>query len=334
MDADETGAGHDSLSPLYTLAVEDGAGALLGAAAGDVAGGAHPTGYSAVTQTATVLAYHLLRHRRVLPGLLAEELWALGGDREGRVRVYRGLSTELMGWLDSFVEGHPRPSTSPGSEAAARVAPLGLWYRRDPEGLVSSVVSAVSVTHIGTTAVASAGAIAGAVAAASHGQAGLDLVSGAAETADAVMAEVELLADLPTNDDGGGGFAEQLRSSSRLVSRSPAEVVAELAPDGPSGADRALVAVVLGAAVGDPVRAIEAGAMAGGSETGAMVGSIVGARSGLVRWPWRVPNDTWFAEIGRRLVAHHDEVRDLPVPYAVEERATLMVPHDPSEESL
>ena len=261
-------------------------------------------------------------------------MWELGGGREGRVRVYRGASPELTGWLDAFAEGHPRPSTSPGSEAAARVAPVGLWYRRDPAGLVSSVVSAVSVTHIGTTAVAAAGAVAGAVAAASHGQAGLDLVSGAAETADAVIGEVDRRADLPTNDDGGRGFGDRLRASARLVSRSPAEVVSGLAPEGPEGAERAVLAIVLGAAVGDPVRAIEAGAMAGGSETGGMVGSIAGARSGLVRWPWRVPNDTWFAEIGRRLVAHHDEIRDLPVPYAVEERATLMVPHDPSEESL
>lgn len=333
MDADETGRAVESPSPLYTLAVEDGAGALLGGAAGDVAGGAHPTGYSAVTQTSTVLAYHLLRHRTVLPGLLAEELWALGGG-EGRDPVYRGAGTEFTDWLTALAEGHPRPSTSAGAEAAARVAPLGLWYRRDPDGLVGAVVSAVSVTHIGTTAVAAAGAIAGAVAAASHGQAGLDLVTGAAETADAVMAEVELRAELPTNDDGGRGFGARLRAAASTVTRSPQEIVDRIAPDGPTGAERALVAVVLGGAVGDPVRAIEAGAMRGGSETGAMVGAIAGARSGLVRWPWRVPNDTWFAEIGRRLVAHHDETRDLPVPYAVEERATLMVPHDASEESL
>jgi ADP-ribosylglycohydrolase len=333
VDADETRRSAESPNPLYTLAVEDGAGALLGGAAGDVAGGAHPTGYSAVTQTSTVLAYHLLQHRVVLPGLLAEELWALGGG-DGRVPVYRGISTEFSGWLDAFADGHPRPSTSAGSEAASRMAPLGLWYRRDPDGLVGAVVSAVSVTHIGTTAVAAAGAVAGAVAAASHGQAGLDLVTGAAETADAVMAEVDLRAELPTNDDGGRAFGERLRAAAPLVSRAPGEILARIAPDGPVGADRALLAVVLGGAVGDPIRGIEAGAMSGGSETGAMVGAITGARSGLVRWPWRVPNDTWFAEIGRRLVAHHDEVRDLPVPYAVEERATLMVPHDASEESL
>ncbi len=60
----------------------------------------------------------------------------------------------------------------------------------------------------------------------------------------------------------------------------------------------------------------------------------MGARSGLLRWPWRVPNDTWFAEIGRRLVIRNRELRDLPVPQAVEERMTMMIRTDASEESL
>jgi hypothetical protein len=63
--------------------------------------------------------------------------------------------------------------------------------------------------------------------------------------------------------------------------------------------------------------------MSGGSETGAVTGAIVGARSGLRLWPWRVANETWFAEIGRRLVTRYREVRDLPIPYAVEERTKL-----------
>ena len=40
-------------APLFSLPLGEGSGALLAAAAGDVAGGADPHGYSALTQTAT-----------------------------------------------------------------------------------------------------------------------------------------------------------------------------------------------------------------------------------------------------------------------------------------
>ena len=64
---------------------------------------------------------------------------------------------------------------------------------------------------------------------------------------------------------------------------------------------------------------IEQAARIGGSVLGAAVGGIVGARVGIKAWPWAFANDTWFAEIGRRLVRGPDEVRDLPIPYAVEQ---------------
>jgi hypothetical protein len=57
----------------------------------------------------------------------------------------------------------------------------------------------------------------------------------------------------------------------------------------------------------------------GGSRLGAVVGAIVGARVGIRAWPWAFANDTWFAEIGRRLVRGPNEVADLPIPYAVEQ---------------
>jgi hypothetical protein len=50
---------------------------------------------------------------------------------------------------------------------------------------------------------------------------------------------------------------------------------------------------------------------------------MVGGRVGLKAWPWVVPNSTWFAEIGRRLVSSNRETRDIPVPYQVEERLTF-----------
>jgi hypothetical protein len=59
-----------------------------------------------------------------------------------------------------------------------------------------------------------------------------------------------------------------------------------------------------------------------------MVGAIVGARSGLRLWPWVIPNDIWFAEIGRRMVSRNQETRDLPVPYSVEERITSGLDRD------
>jgi hypothetical protein len=64
---------------------------------------------------------------------------------------------------------------------------------------------------------------------------------------------------------------------------------------------------------------ISSAAQIGGSRLGAVVGAIVGARVGIRAWPWAFANDTWFAEIGRRLVRGPDEVRDLPIPYAVEQ---------------
>jgi hypothetical protein len=63
---------------------------------------------------------------------------------------------------------------------------------------------------------------------------------------------------------------------------------------------------------------IEQAAKIGGSTLAAMVGGIVGARIGIRAWPWAFANDTWFAEIGRRLARGPQEVDDLPIPYAVE----------------
>ncbi len=64
---------------------------------------------------------------------------------------------------------------------------------------------------------------------------------------------------------------------------------------------------------------IEQAGKIGGSQLAAMVGGIVGARVGIRAWPWAFANDTWFAEIGRRLVRGPSEVADLPIPYAVEQ---------------
>ena len=54
-----------------------------------------------------------------------------------------------------------------------------------------------------------------------------------------------------------------------------------------------------------------------------MAGAIVGARVGPHRWPWRVVNDLWFAELGRRLANQDGRFEDLPDAYAVEEVLSL-----------
>ena len=82
----------------------------------------------------------------------------------------------------------------------------------------------------------------------------------------------------------------------------------------------ALAALLLAAPMNEVYHSpVEQAARVGGSVLGAAVGAMVGARVGILAWPWAFANDTWFAEIGRRLVRGPDEIRDLPIPYAVEQ---------------
>jgi len=89
----------------------------------------------------------------------------------------------------------------------------------------------------------------------------------------------------------------------------------------------ALAGLVLGTVIGrDPQMILSEAAAVGGSPLGALVGGIVGARVGIRRWPWEVPNDTWFVALGQRLVEGRADLVDLPVPYAVEQRVTYIAP--------
>ncbi len=65
--------------------------------------------------------------------------------------------------------------------------------------------------------------------------------------------------------------------------------------------------------------AVEQAARVSGSPAAAIVGAMIGSRVGIRAWPWAFANDTWFAEIGRRVVRGPDEIGDLPIPYAVEQ---------------
>ena len=111
-------------------------------------------------------------------------------------------------------------------------------------------------------------------------------------------------------------------------------MVGSLSDDnGPDGIDGVLLAIaVAGNKTQEAVRLIDTAAQVGGSDVASITGAIVGARQATSMWPWRVPNDTWFAEIGRRLVSGETETRDLPIPYAVEERPLLRLDALPSND--
>jgi ADP-ribosylglycohydrolase len=325
----------DPNDPLFSLSVDDGAGALLASAAGDVAGGADPTSYSAITQSATVLAYHLLTHDEVDRDAFARGLVELAGGEEGRF-TYRMPSPAFEEWLKSSLRGNPTVSSLPSSEPAARCTPLGVFHRRNPEVLVASAINSARVTHLDAGSAVVAAAVAGAVAGSCFVQAGGDLVLGAAETAERALRAIE---EEPYRFGDVGMAASvprRLRELATVTSREPAGIVSAVCGEGrPDGTTGAILGIALGAAkLADPIKLIEAAAIRGGSEAGAVAGGIVGARSGLIRWPWRVHNDTWFAELGRRLVARNTEIRDLPIPYAVEERMLMAARTKASEETI
>ena len=315
--------------------MDDGAGALIAAAAGDVAGGADPVTYSAITQTATVVAYHLLTNDAIARDELATELVELAGGGGGRF-TYRMPSKALDEWLDSSRAGTPSASPWPSSEPAARAVPIGVFFRNRADDLVRAAITSSRVTHIDAATAVVAAAVAGAVAGSCYAQSGADLVLGAAETAERACRLIEEEAYRFGDVPDASAVVDRLRGAARSTGSEPQEIVEALVGSRrPEGVDGAILGIVVGAAsFSEPIRLIEAAADSGGSEVGAVTGGIVGARSGLVQWPWRVQNDTWFAELGRRLVAGRSEVRDLPIPYAVEERMMMAPRAKPSEETI
>ena len=301
---------------------------MLAAVAGDVAGGADPKGYSAVTQCATVVAYHIMVRGEVERSALEHEFLEMDGHLEGDVPTLRGVSPELRSWLDSAKEGEAAGWVEPSAEPSSRMAPLAVWLRRKPEELVVAAMEVARMTHMDASTVVLATVAAAAVAAACFAQGGRDLLLAGAETAEQALARVEEERYRFGGVDEAQEIPARLRSLTELVELPIAEKVERFAPDGSvHGVDGVYFGLTVAAPMTvDPIKAIEAGGVYGGSVVGALVGGIIGARVGLRRWPWVIPNDTWFAEIGRRLAANNPEVRDLPVPYAVEERFILPRP--------
>ncbi len=302
---------------LFTVVAGEGDGFMLGLAAGDSAGGAWELGYSAVTEQATILAYQLITYGALDTDDLVEGLLELDGNRDEEA-VYRAESPEFRMWLDRARAGSGVPGDEPSLDAAARSLPLGVACRLDPDALIRQSIALGRVFHNDASTVAAGVVTASAVAASCFAQSGLDLIAGVAET----VADAAGLYGPGLKDSGAlDGLTSRIRALVPSVGARSGEEALE-AVGGP--ADDPLGRVLAGLLLAAPVvprhhLPIEQAARIGGSRLGAVVGAVVGARVGIRAWPWAFANDTWFAEIGRRLVRGPSEVRDLPIPYAVEQ---------------
>ncbi len=301
--------------PLFSLVSGEGDGFMLGLAAGDTAGGAWKLGYSAFTEQATVISYHLIEGPSIRPEMLSSALLEMDGS-DGEA-VYRAETSEFRSWLDRSAAGSRVPSGDPSVENLVRACPVGAAFRRDADEVVRSSVdlSRMFSTDAGSILTGVIGA--SSVAAAAFGQSGRDFVAGVSE------AVLGAAADL-----GAGTFAldrlegveQELHDAIEHVGVTTADAAARVVGGVEGDPFKIAVAGLLLAApmLEMPHRAIEEAARLGGSALGAFVGAVVGARVGIRAWPWPFANDTWFAEIGRRVVRGPSEVRDLPIPYAVE----------------
>ncbi|MGQ0849352.1 MAG: ADP-ribosylglycohydrolase family protein [Actinomycetota bacterium] len=325
----------ESNTPLFSLLNGEGAGALLASAAGDVAGGSSSIGYSASTQQAAVLAYHLLRNDGVDRITLAREWGELAADGTNP-SVYRAASADFSAWAAGVLEGAPVTSTAPAIEPAARIAPLGVWFRRDPDRLLESAIRVSRITHLDAPTAVATAATAGAVAALSFAQTGRDLLAGVAEVAERAVGLVQEEAMMFNRVDQATDLPKRIREAEAWLGLNGPDVLEQAGVSGaPDAPEWAVVAVALAAVLpAEPYRRIEEAARLGGSTLGSLVGALVGARVGLRVWPWVIPNNTWFAEIGRRLVSGNRETRDLPVPYQVEAVLTFGIERDPHERFL
>lgn len=296
---------------------------MLGVAVGDAAGGDFDGGYAAATQQSLVVAYHLLRHGLFDREVMLAELVELDGDARDP-SVLRQPSEHLREWLDTVHRGEPEYRSEPGLDPVVRVAPIGMWFRRRPDDLIEAALQSARVTHLdGPTAVMAA-ATAGAVAAACFAQNGRDMLMAVMDVAVRAAAMVEAEPLRYAHLDQVGPTLGRIRASVNLAGLGTAELVAATGSD-PVGVT--IAGLVLGTVISrEPEQVLADAARMGGSPLGALVGGIVGARVGIRRWPWQIPNDTWFVALGQRLVEGRADLVDLPVPYAVEQRVTYLAP--------
>ncbi len=307
----------ESSDALYTVVAGEGDGFLLGLAAGDTAGGAWELGYSAVTEQATLIAYELVAHRTIDEERLVAAILELDGVGEDEA-VFRAESPEFRMWLNRARAGRPVPGEEPSLDAATRATVLGVAHRRDPDRLVEESVRLGALFHHDMVSVAAGLVAAAAVAASCFAQSGLDLIAGVTELVSSGRTAMSRIPDDAGRIDALPGEIERLLAWVGVTSGD--EAVAVVGGDTADPLQLVLAGLLLSAPVAHRHHIpIEQAARIGGSRLGAVVGAIVGARVGIRAWPWAFANDTWFAEIGRRLVRGPDEVRDLPIPYAVEQ---------------
>ena len=302
----------------FSLVAGEGDGAMLGLAAGDSAGGLWELGYTAITEQATVIAYELIEHDGLEVDSLVRAMRELDGFGEEEP-VFRMESPELRAWLDGAAAGAPVPAREPSLDGAPRAVPVGVAFRRDPERLRNEALALGRVFHSESSSILAGVVTAGAVAASCFGQSGRDLLLGVVE---AIAPAAEILAAGPGDGPDPAELVAGLEGLPDLVGVSDGEEALAIAAG--LGGPRSWSLVAAGLLLSAPVvershLPVEQAAKIGGSPLAAMVGGIVGARVGIRAWPWAFANDTWFAEIGRRLVRGPQEVRDLPIPYAVEQ---------------
>lgn len=283
--------------------------------------------YGYLTQMTVATSYHLFRSGTIEPNRLADDFAVLAFPEAG-ADVYRAAPTWLRAWLEEYRRGSPAPMPFGNTGAAARMAPVGLWFRKDPAALVDEAVRAAMVTHNQVGSVVAACALAGAVAGAAFGQSGRDLVFGAAEVAKRAESRIVDVAGTVASPAGSPPLSLLFRHATQLVGAPSREVFEEIRSWTPDAATVAgvITAVVLGAPILErpSVGVREAVGVANEPrEVAVMTGAIVGARVGPHRWPWQVVNDLWFAELGRRLANADGLFEDLPDPYAVEEVLTF-----------
>lgn len=305
-----------SSEALFSVVAGEGDGFMLGVAAGDTAGGAWELGYSAITEQVTIVAYELIVNRTIRPDHVVVALLEMDGAGEEEP-VLRAESPEFRMWLDRGHAGRPVPGVEPSLDAAARATAVGVAFRRDPHRLVTETVALGRLFHRDAATVVSGVMTASAVAASCFAQSGMDLVAGVAESTGNALDQVDDL-------EGAHELATLREDVLELLPEVGVvrgdDAMAVVGGDRDDPVQLTLAGILLAAPVAHRHHVpIEQAAHIGGSGLGAVVGAIVGARVGIRAWPWAFANDTWFAEIGRRLVRGPDEVRDLPIPYAVEQ---------------
>lgn len=119
--------------------------------------------YTDDTQQALVLAECLIRFGRIDPSWVAQTYLALASPRGAYLGAHRGVGTRFRQVIEDLERGVPPEECgqdSPGIGAAMRIAPLGLFYRDRPHGLLDAVLEASLITHRDIRSLAGAYAVA------------------------------------------------------------------------------------------------------------------------------------------------------------------------------